>query len=254
MKLSALAIILLLISSVYTTTNGQEQAKQLDDATKLKIQKLRDLENQLNSLPASAKVKSTGDDDSSTITIEWKETSSGVSESIEGNKSKTQTKRLIINLNELDVPDEYIEEKINAALTQSKCGELDGAILTQVGITRDYELVKNYEYKGDGYTIHVLVPFVYDRASIPRGLWVFLDKDSLGNVAPLIHDLLYRHGGVLPPNQVAPYRKFSRKDADKLFREVLRRCGVSEAIREAAYIAVRSPLGKRAWKGRDTGN
>lgn len=248
MQFTILALILLLTSSVYTA-NGQEKTKQLDDATKLKIQKLRELEAQLDSLPASAEVKTKGDD-SSTITIEWKETLTDTA-SNKDNKSQTQRKRLDINLNELDVPDEYIDEKIKAVLTEGKCGELPGAIITQVGITRDYELVNNYIYKSDGYTISVLVPFVYDRASIPRGLWVFLDKDSLGNVAPLIHDLLYRHGGVLPQNQVTPYRRFSRKDADNIFREVLKKCGVSKAKREAAYLAVRSPLAKPAWKGAD---
>ena len=49
MKLTTLAFILLLTCSVYTV-NGQEQPKQLDDATKLKIQKLRELEAQLDSL------------------------------------------------------------------------------------------------------------------------------------------------------------------------------------------------------------
>lgn len=246
MKLTTLAVILLLTSSVYTV-NGQEKAKQLDDATMLKIQKLRELEAQLDSLPASAEVKTKGDD-SSTITIEWKETLTDTA-SNKDNRSKTQTKRLDINLNELDVPDEYIDEKIKAALTEGKCGELPGVVIRHIGLTRHYELVENYIYKAGSYTISVLVPFVYDRASIPRWLWVLLDKDSLGNVAPLIHDLLYRHGGVLPQNQVTPYRRFSRKDADNIFRDVLRKCGASKVKREAAYLAVRSPLGKLAWKG-----
>lgn len=246
MKLTTVALFLLLTCCIHTV-NGQEKSKQLDPATELKIQKLRDLEARLDSLPASAKIKSKADD-SATITIEWKETPAET-DSKEDNKSKPQTKRLDINLNELDVPDEYIDEKIKAAFTEGKCGEVDGAIIRQVGITRNYELIQNYFYRADGYTISVLVPFVYDRASIPRGLWVFLDKDSLGNVAPLIHDLLYRHGGVLPQNQVAPYRRFSREDADKIFRDVLTKCGVPKWKRDAAYLAVRSPAGLLAWKG-----
>ena len=211
----------------------------------MKIQKLRELEVQLKAIPDSAKVES--DDDASTITIEWKEAMVGIA-STGGTKSTTQKKRLDINLNELDVPDEYIDEKVNAALLVGKCGQLPGAVITQVDVTRNYELVKNYSYDADGHTIHVLVPFVYDRASIPRGLWVFLDKDSLGNVAPLIHDLLYREGGVLPQNQVTPYRRFSREDSDKIFRDILKKCGVSKVKREAAYLAVRSPLAASAWK------
>lgn len=248
MKLTALALILLLTSSIHVV-NSQEKSKQLDDATKLKIQKLRELEAQLEFIPPSAKVETKGNEESPTITIEWEETLVETA-STKAKESQTQTKRLNINLNELDVPDEYIDEKIQAAFQKGKCGKLEGVVLSQVGVSRDYEVVKDYKYDADGHIITVFKGFVYDRASIPRGLWIFLDKDSLGNVAPLIHDLLYRHGGVLPQNQISPYRKFSRKDADKIFRDVLGKCGVPSWQREAAYLAVRSPAGLRAWKGK----
>ena len=67
---------------------------------------------------------------------------------------------------------------------------------------------------------------MYDRASIPRIFWLIIDKDSLSNVAPLFHDLLYRYGGRLPPNLVSPYREFSREDTDKLFYDLMVKCGV----------------------------
>jgi hypothetical protein len=56
MNRTVLTVILLLTSSIYTV-NRQEQSKQFDDATKLKIEKLRQLEVQLEfieSLPPSA--------------------------------------------------------------------------------------------------------------------------------------------------------------------------------------------------------
>lgn len=158
MKLTALAFILLLTSSIYTV-NGQDQPKQLDEATKLKIQKLRELEAKLDSLPASAKVKTKGDD--SSITIEWKETVTETA-SNKDNRSMTQTRRLDINLSELEVPDEYIDEIIREnPLEGSKCGELDGVSIRQIALTRKYELTQpSYVYPGDGYTITVLRPFV----------------------------------------------------------------------------------------------
>ena len=247
MKLIALAFILLLSSNIYTV-NGQEQPKQLDEATQLKIQKLRQLEAQLDSLPASAVVKTKGDDDSS-ITIEWKEPVSTVASSEDNKMTLTRTKRLDINLSELEVPDEYINEKIKESPVEpAKCGELPGVSLSQIDVTSKYQLDRDYIYPGDGYTINVIRPFVYDRASIPPIFWILgLDKDAVGNVAPLIHDYLYRHGGVLPQNQVTPYRKFLRKDADKIFRDALKKCGVPPWKYKAAYAAV-SVAGKKSFR------
>jgi hypothetical protein len=99
----------------------------------------------------------------------------------------------------------------------------------------------------DTYKITVLKGFTYDRASIPRIFWVIIDKDSLGNVAPLLHDLLYRNGGLLPTNQVTPYRKFSRKETDDLFLEVATKCGVSKWRRDLVYQVVRN-FGGSSWK------
>lgn len=118
----------------------------------------------------------------------------------------------------------------------------------QIGAGVDYRVVEDYTYDSGAYRITVLNGFTYDRASIPRVLWVLIDKDSLSNVAPLLHDLLYRHGGALPENQVSPYRKFSRKDTDDLFLELMTDCGVKRWRREAAYQAVRRFSGF-AWKG-----
>jgi hypothetical protein len=117
----------------------------------------------------------------------------------------------------------------------------------QVGATADYDVAEDYIYDSGTYKITAWKGFRYDRASIPRIFWVIIDKDSLSNVAPLFHDLLYRHGGVLPADRVTPYRKFSRVEVDNLFRELMGKCGVSPLRRELAYRAVRNFSGF-AWK------
>ena len=119
----------------------------------------------------------------------------------------------------------------------------------QVGATVDYDVVDDYVYDGGTYKITAWKGFRYDRASIPRIFWVIIDKDSLSNVAPLFHDLLYRHGGELPQERVTPYRTFSRLETDNLFRELMGKCGVGAVRRELAYRAVRNFSGF-AWNGK----
>lgn len=155
---------------------------------------------------------------------------------------------LDLDLSKINVPDEYIDAKMAKAFTAPMCGTIAGVKVSQINAGADYVVVEDYTYDAGAYRLTVPSGFTYDRASIPRVFWVLIDKDSLGNVAPLVHDRLYRSGGVLPESEVSPYRKFSRKDTDDLFLEVMTKCGVAEWRRVAAYQAVRRFAGP-AWKG-----
>jgi hypothetical protein len=169
----------------------------------------------------------------------------------ENNAPKSKKQRVTLlnyNLSTLDITDEYIDQKIFEAFSKSDSGTLPGVKVRQIGATKNYEVVEDYTYKSGTYSITVPKGFIYDRASIPRVFWVLIDKDSLSNVAPLFHDLLYRNGGALPTNQVSPYRKFSREETDDLFLELMTKSGVNKWRREAAYQAVRRGAGL-AWKG-----
>lgn len=149
----------------------------------------------------------------------------------------------------LNIPDSLITQIIIAIFSKDpNTSTLDGVKVRQIGATANYEVVDDYTYQSTNYKITVPKGFVYDRASIPRIFWVIIDKDSLSNVAPLFHDLLYRNGGKLPQTQVSPYRTFSRDDTDNLFYELMTRCGVSYLRRVAAYEAVRKFSGPH-WKG-----
>lgn len=167
---------------------------------------------------------------------------------------------LSVNFNDVEVSDEYIDERITEALNNS-FAEVPNPIIQQQGATKDWKLIHDYTYETvsatPNSTITVFAGFVYDRSSIPRIVWPIISKDDLSAAAPLLHDVLYRAGGKLPETeppphvkfgQVQPLRTFSREDTDKLFRELMERCGVHPARRRAAYRAVRL-AGGGAWKG-----
>jgi len=159
---------------------------------------------------------------------------------------------LDIDLADVDVPDAYIQEKIDAAFRKGGLeglGELAGVKVMQKGATADYEVVEDYTYKSteQGFSITALKGFVYDRSSVPRIFWVIIDKDDLSNVPPLFHDLLYRNVGVLPNNQVTPFRTFQRNEADDLFLELMKKTGVKSWRARLAHQAV-SRFGGFAWK------
>ena len=157
--------------------------------------------------------------------------------------------KYVIDLSIITIPESYILAAITSVFNRDpKAGSLPGVDVRQIGNTPVYEVVNPYSYIYKGSRITVPQGFRYDRASIPRVFWVLIDKDSLSNVAPLFHDLLYRYGGVLDPKLVTPYRKFRRDEADDLFYELMGKCGVEEWRRSAAYEAVHH-LAKSHWSG-----
>ncbi len=253
MKFTTFALFLILLSSV---ANAQEQP-HIDAATAAKIEKLRKLEARLKELDeygqhAKVQVKVEGDQESSLAVKITAEDVPLSAETVQTSEAGKSTKPLLFNLRltDADIPDAYVDQKIKDFFeAPNRCGSIPSVVISQIGVSADYKVEQDYSYLVPAYTITVFKGFVYDRASIPRVFWVLIDKDSLGNVAPLLHDLLYRHGGALPANQVSPYRKFSREETDNLFLEIMTKCGVPYARREAAYLAVRSASGF-AWKGK----
>lgn len=256
MKLAALAIILLLIPHV-NGVNRQAQSVS-PQAAQEKTTDIQDLENQLKQIDEQAdsvEVRMMGENKSSGylhITAE-KEVNSTVTATSSDTKAPKSTREKVTllnyNLSTLNITDEYIDQKIFDVFSkQNDSGTLPGVKVRQIGATKNYEVVEDYTYDSGKYKITVPKGFIYDRASIPRVFWVLIDKDSLSNVAPLFHDLLYRYGGALPTNQVTPYRKFSREETDDLFLELMTKSGVNKWRREAAYQAVRRGAGIY-WKG-----
>lgn len=171
-----------------------------------------------------------------------------------------QTETLLdVDLSEVEISDEYVDDRIRAAFAREGSPDLPGAILRQIGATKNWELMEEYPYSttldGTEFRMTALKGFIYDRASVPPIVWV-ITKDSLGSVPPLFHDLLYRNGGVLPESEAPPYHKFGqvtpsrifvRKEVDDLFRELAKKSGVTKWRADAAYDAVRL-FGGPSWK------
>jgi len=150
-----------------------------------------------------------------------------------------------INVNNVHIPDEYIDEKVRAGFLVK--GDIPGVKVVQIQATAFYEVAEDYTYSSNEYRITAPRGFVYDRASSPRIFWVIVSKDDLSNVPPLFHDLLYANGGILPTNYVIPYRTFNRKNTDKLFLELMQKSGVKWWRCDLAYSAVRN-FAAFAWK------
>jgi hypothetical protein len=152
---------------------------------------------------------------------------------------------LNVNLNDVDIPDEYIQDKIQTAIdNRDQAGALPGVKLSQIGASALYQVEEDYTYvtkslDATDHTLTAVKGFKYDRSSVPRVFWLVIDKDSLSNVPPLFHDLLYQNGGVLPPNQIVPFRTVTREEADNLFFELMIKSGVKRWRCVMAYQAVR---------------
>ncbi len=251
MKFTSLAIALLLLTTIVIPAREAPTKPQETDRLS-EVKKLEDQIKELERNPGSVKVRVSGKKESTASINVAVERTELIAPSSAGGKEEdvTTKKSLDIDLKNIAVPDEYINEKVATSfLAEHQIGTCEGVKIMQVGATGDYDVVDDYVYDGGTYKITVWKGFRYDRASIPRIFWVIIDKDSLSNVAPLFHDLLYRHGGKLPQDRVTPFRTFSRLEADNIFRELMGKCGVGAVRRELAYRAVRNFSGV-AWNGK----
>jgi hypothetical protein len=103
-----------------------------------------------------------------------------------------------------------------------------------------------YAYDDHGTRLTVPAGFRFDLASVPRLFWPLVAPFELSIAAPLLHDFLYRCAGELPASAAEPPRRYARRDADRLFREVMEAEGVARWRRDAAWAAARL-LGAPSW-------
>jgi hypothetical protein len=111
---------------------------------------------------------------------------------------------------------------------------------------KQWRLKEAYTYRDGDTSITVPEGFVFDLSSVPRVFWGLIAPFELSAAAPLLHDFLYRSGGK-PAGATAPPREYSRKDVDRIFREIMRAEGVSAWRAALAYAAVRV-FGRSAWR------
>lgn len=128
--------------------------------------------------------------------------------------------------------------------------------LSQVDNSVYWEFVSPWQIEIDGVMFQFLPGFRYDRSSVPGFLpsWV-ISRDNLGTAAPAVHDGLSRWGGVVPRMSPAttclvidPWRRYTRSEADAIFRDVLLQRGVSRWRAYAAWCAVRAFGWAASWK------
>lgn len=186
--------------------------------------------------------------------------STGRSASLLGNRSlvDTVTNSYSFDLGEADrkISEADVQEQIRGATagsTPSAAAPLRST-LPQPVITYeapDWILMDDCRYAAlDGWSITAKRGFRSDLASIPRLFWAFIAFHDLSLIAPIMHDVIYRCGGlvVLPHGEVAPAgRRFERKDADDLFLELMTRSNIAYWKRNVAFLAVRA-FGQSSWR------
>lgn len=100
------------------------------------------------------------------------------------------------------------------------------------------------EYSDPEYAVTIPANYRTNLASIPRILWPFIAPFELSEVAPLVHDYLYDKAGT----------SYKKKEADEIFRRIMKREGVPAWKRFCAYWAVRLFAGPvwRKYRNRNT--
>ena len=93
-------------------------------------------------------------------------------------------------------------------------------------------------YTDPDYGITVPANYRTNLASIPRCLWPIIAPFELSEVAPLVHDYLYDHAGV-PVGIGGENRIVKKREADRIFRRLMKREGVPGWKRFAGYWAVK---------------
>jgi len=92
-----------------------------------------------------------------------------------------------------------------------------------------YQLKADFKFIANGLTFIIPAGFVFDGASIPKIFWTITTSPFNPKVmrAACIHDFLYRTHAI------------PRKQADKLFMQILIEDGMAEESAEVLYSAVR---------------
>jgi hypothetical protein len=88
--------------------------------------------------------------------------------------------------------------------------------------------------------------FITDLASIPRWLWPIVAPFELSIAAPVVHDWLYGHGGLIRPAPGLSPIRYTRSQADAFLYDVAAQDGVWWWRRAAAHTVVRD-VGARRW-------
>lgn len=124
---------------------------------------------------------------------------------------------------------------------------LPRARLEKLGAGDNWLLLETIRVVVNGITITIPAGFVTDLASVPKWLHWLVDEDELGDIAPILHDWLYRHGGRLPPELASRYRIWTKAEADQLLETIAIMDGAKPWKARVAWVGVKVG-GVRSWK------
>lgn len=108
------------------------------------------------------------------------------------------------------------------------------------GSSGEWELIHDLVYQGNKDRFTVPKGFRTDFASVPRVLQLFIPKNGSHDAAAIVHDYLYRHQPfVQSPAPLRSMQRISRRDADRIFRRIMRELGTNCVRYNLMYAAVR---------------
>lgn len=120
-----------------------------------------------------------------------------------------------------------------------KRSKLPAPVISFIETEKKWRLEEPYGYAASEHLITVPAKFKFDLASVPRLFWCLIAPFELSIAAPLIHDFLYDYRGDPPAGSIAPPKVYCRREADRIFREIMQKEGVAGWRRFCAYWAVR---------------
>lgn len=113
--------------------------------------------------------------------------------------------------------------------------------------TRTWEVVKDWKYELEGVSYVVPKGFVFDGASVPKFLAMWLSPVGLLLIGGLVHDYGYKYASLLTATGKKPVVK-DQKEMDIIFRDVCIEVNGFKVLNYLAYYALRL-AGFVAWNG-----
>ena len=110
------------------------------------------------------------------------------------------------------------ELKPVAIKTKGK-GFWKGILMWLLG-TRNWEITKDWKYRVNGNEYVIPKGFVFDGASIPKFLHMFLSPVGVLLIGGLVHDYAYKYQTLLKSNKIDTIGNITQKRADEIFRDI----------------------------------
>lgn len=103
---------------------------------------------------------------------------------------------------------------------------------------RRWEIADDWHFEVNGEAYIIPKGFIFDGASVPKFLASWLSPVGILLIGGLVHDYIYKYD-VLLKNDGTPSHKFSRKQADQLFRDINIEQNGIHFLNYLAYYALR---------------